>query len=341
MTDSGSFDSGDLVYGADLAALHALVVSTCSAAGVAVPGYASSVFASGSVCATAHINDLVAAYQRAWDASTNKPGTRQSQVVAGNLVYGALFQNMWTQLNQMEFTQDWSNWDEGAEADLADSNTFVCFFENPTTGGNEEGQGAGLSTADATITQYGTIPGVTNGYRTSTSSPGQCWFLSTNARSVMGGCSAWAWILKMKLHDHVRFMQWYYPSEFSIYLDRTYPDGGPGGSHARFAIGASYGTRQLVGTTVNTIPLDTTLWLAVWCDGSLVRAGFSTTRPTKLSDFAAGNLITGTGATTWPAAPFTDTLSYYTGIGQTDGYYCGMSAYYLIMSKTCLIDNNA
>ncbi|MEW5774477.1 MAG: hypothetical protein AB1916_13230 [Thermodesulfobacteriota bacterium] len=110
MTDSGSFDPGDIIYGVDTQALITLINAKCAAAGVTGVVYDDGVspvypdnYAQGQTIYLARINRLILAYQRAWDASGNKPGTRQSQVASGGLIYGSLFQNMWTQLNQMTF----------------------------------------------------------------------------------------------------------------------------------------------------------------------------------------------------------------------------------------------
>jgi len=55
----------------------------------------------------------------------------------------------------------WAAWDETSESGLASDDTFVCFFENPSAGGDETGQGGGLTGSDLVLTQSGNVAGAT------------------------------------------------------------------------------------------------------------------------------------------------------------------------------------
>ena len=58
-------------------------------------------------------------------------------------------------------TGAWSAWDELSEATFATDNIFVALMENTSAGGNEVGQGGGLSEVNRTLTQAGNIAGAT------------------------------------------------------------------------------------------------------------------------------------------------------------------------------------
>jgi len=56
----------------------------------------------------------------------------------------------------------WALWDETDEAGWGDSaNTFIVFMDELNAGDNEIGQGAGLSEANRTLTEFGELPGAT------------------------------------------------------------------------------------------------------------------------------------------------------------------------------------
>jgi len=60
----------------------------------------------------------------------------------------------------------WAEWDEQSESTLdvdqdgdGNEDTYICFFENTSAGGNETGRGGGLAGADLVLTQAGNIAG--------------------------------------------------------------------------------------------------------------------------------------------------------------------------------------
>lgn len=338
MTDSSSFNSGNLIYGADLQNLHALVTSKCAAAGVAGPGYGSGNYAGGSLIYAAHVSDLVAAYQRAWDASVNKPGTRQSQVSAGNLIAGALFQNMWTQLGQMTFDL-WASWNETTEAGLASSTEFVCIMENATAGGGEAGQGGGFSGGDLVFTPTGSIPGITGSPATRRISGGSAMrFDWTQAalETILKTTASWSllWcILDKPTPNGVQFLDLWdgggnliefgsfnANTTLAIYLQMT-------------------GSLKWNWTNVGSDVLPTTgpIYFGVWKDAAYIRAGWSTSRFTKWSDLGANKRISLTDTAQFSAigagrrSPF----------GSAGAVAPDIKCRWFVASKRCLIDNAA
>lgn len=159
MTDSGSFDSGDLVSAADHNNLSNLINAKCVEAGISTLSWGAS---QGGGITASYTNSLIAKYQELWNLSSNKPGTMQAQVSAGSLIYGSLFQNMWTQLGQMEFNP-WPGWDEAAQSGMARSKIFCVMFDATTAGAADVGEGAGLSGSDATFNCDGS-PAAVSGY---------------------------------------------------------------------------------------------------------------------------------------------------------------------------------
>ena len=164
MTSSASFSAGLSMAGLDMQGLHDVVAAACAAGGVAGPTVARTVFAAAGAISLAHVNALLAAYQRAWDISWNKPGTRQAlytlaEVRAANGYPGARLAAVWTQCPQMIFHQTWPTWNDVTPELLMDDNVFVSMFDG-AAGAGEVGMGGGLSGADATLTpQDATMPG--------------------------------------------------------------------------------------------------------------------------------------------------------------------------------------
>ena len=55
----------------------------------------------------------------------------------------------------------WATWNETDESAIVTDNIFVALMENTSAGGNEVGQGGGLSEINRTLTQAGNIAGAT------------------------------------------------------------------------------------------------------------------------------------------------------------------------------------
>jgi len=94
-------------------------------------------------------------------------------------------------------------------------------------------------------------------------------------------------------------------------------------------------------TTTNAVPTATKLYFAIWKKaGSNCYAGFTTTRPTKLSDFAAGNYVDFGDVGDFTGKSFTDWKCLYSANHITT---LGAKAYYTLMSKKSqtIIDNDS
>jgi hypothetical protein len=339
MTDSGSFDPGDLVYGADLNALNSLCNAKCAQAGVAGSGVGS--VTSADTVAAAHVNAVVAAYQRCWDASSNKPGTRQASVAGGGLISGALFQNMWTQLNQMTFTQAWADWGEASESALATADIFVCLMKTAVQNAHEIGQGGGLSEANRTLTYY------QGGY-------------GVGAVEAAAGtppyrhCNGSGFQVTNDLLNALICEQ----SEFSILvkvsgaLDWTGSGYHDGRVFVFYGAGVSLDFRG-THSPYNRVMLDTsgsgqfelyagsptgTWWAGVFYKGGVLYMGMTQTRPTKWSDFAGANRATWTRGQ-YPANAFSAyDKNLMTSIWGASRTCLKGNLHYVIIAKTCLID---
>lgn len=324
MTDSGSFDSGDLVYGADINALINHCNAVCSAAGVA--GVQWGGLAGGEVIAAADMNTIVAAYQRAWDASANKPGTRQDQVSAGGLIYGALLQNMWTQLNQMTFSVSWADWPENSEATLQSATTYVALMENPTANGDEAGQGGGLSGSDLTLTLTGNIPGAAGSppYRDFTSNG---YFTHPPVGAFLAGRNVYTILTKLTIDTTKE--QGIFSCPSFVYLFQRDPAYG-GELRCDLICNGTYVHNNMTADALTT----GTWYFAVWGDGSTHRYGFCATKPTKLSDFSAGKVVSATSSLAFAGS----NGMQFGAIGTS---YLDAKAYYYVLSKSCLINNAA
>ena len=306
MTDSDSFDSGDLISGADLQALHARVAAACTAAGVAGPGSGSGDYAAGSAICAAPVSDLVAAYQRAWDASTNKPGSRQAQVAAGGTVHGALFQNLWTQLGQMAF------------GDYApDADTFVCAFA--AASGNDTGAGLGLSGSDLVVEQgnWGAAAGAPP-RRTVAATTASSQVPAAVLNAMLAGPS-WSFIMRLK--------------DIGSRVDGNYLGWNASGGVNCLLLGHEPGYPYfyvhngsavlLAGVPANTPAASGDIWLVWDSDGSEIVAGWCTAKPVNRSDIPAGNrIVAAVSGGGFGANPAQKVLGHYGVLGAaTAGYY--------------------
>lgn len=289
MTDSGSFDSGDLIYATDLIALASLIYTKWVAAGLS--GYPTSYGWSqgtGNTVQASVVNLIVADYITLWNLSSNKPGTLQSTVTAGNLIYGSLFQNMWTQLGQMTFTYSWADWPEDSEATLQGANTFAALMENPTADGDEAGQGCGLSGADLTLTRGGSVAGATGTPPTRYLNPG--WFIPTANfwSTLLNTSSPWSFVLKFNALNCssdrylLRFADAAGNNEVQLLRDASY----------KLWLTAKSGGSALVNAvSTDSVPTAGAVYCAVWFDGTYIRAGFSTSKPTSWAGLDSGKRI--------------------------------------------------
>lgn len=234
----------------------------------------------------------------------------------------------------------WDNWNEASEASLASTDIFVCLFEDPDAGDDETGQGGGLSGVDLVLTQVGTVAGATGSPPTRVLDGNDDHFLETTAAIdalIANANKTWTIIIKVTnmalgAADYVFGLEgagsaealrcFVNAADNKIYFI-PYQDG----------VGDSR-------VTTDAAPTATTLYFAMWADGTVMRAGFTTTRPTKWSDFDAGKRIefaTNTGD--YSGETFNVANAIFAD--NTGGADADLDAYYLVMAKTCLIDNGS
>jgi len=233
----------------------------------------------------------------------------------------------------------WASWDETSEAGLASDDIFVCFFENPSAGGDETGQGGGLSGSDLVLTQTGDVAGATG-------SPPKRYFDGTNDyfaftknlmyNTILG--STWTIIIKFTDYEWVSLGYWFglVADNVNLFIrnDET-------ASKPEWIVQDKDGVRQLNNmNTSDAIPGTGDVYIAAWQGaGHNVRAGFTVgSKPTKWSDFETTKRVEGSGS-----SDLTDSsVATFTGqIGFKDSYYWKGSMYYVVLSSTCLIDNDS
>ena len=334
MTDSGSFDQGDVVTLADLDALNNLVNAKCAACGVAGSGCASGWFAANKfVNRASDWQAIVAAYQRAWDASFNKPGTRQGQPSQGGDFKGELFQNMWTQLNQLTFIQSWADWDESSEALLASPSTYVAMFENPTTGGNEVGQGCGLNTADATLACFNSSVEGATGTPPRRYAPGINMVPTINLVNGIFRSGPWSIIFKLQFgalsgatdnpgmmsiataDDNYRAQLWISQNKVVLY--------------PKYA-----GVSGVSSQTSSTLSNGVVYYIAMWYDGvNNIRGGFSTSKPTSWASFPSGQRTEATVGGNYSGITLGGNYNAFFSCVNYLGGANSITAYYIVCSK--------
>lgn len=228
----------------------------------------------------------------------------------------------------------WATWDEITESGWGDSaNNYICLMENASAGGNETGQGGGLSGADLVLTQTGSVAGATG-------SPPKRQFDGANdvldaTSSFVNGLflgSTWTFIQKWNALVVSGLSLNFFWNSATDYLNLERDAGG----HLRLYVADSGGNKATAYTTA-AIPSSGDVWVMGWYDGGsgLIRCGWATSKPTKWSDFAANN-----------RASVSNSISYgglggrTSPVGNTPGgHFPQGSLYYVIGSKKCLIDN--
>lgn len=221
----------------------------------------------------------------------------------------------------------WDAWDEADEAGWGDSaNTFIGFFENTSAGGNETGQGAGLAGADLVLTQINNVPGATGTplYRQLTlGSVHHFTYTSGLFDGTMGGTNTWTVI--MKVADII-------DGATQLILD----SGAPRNYLYKQADNTfkAYANGTHNAATTDTVPSSGIVYLCMWSDGTYIRSGFKTgTKPSKWSDFEANKR---NSTTVDYAMPAWSSGLFYINNPSFPGTF---KAYYIVLSKSCLIDN--
>lgn len=233
----------------------------------------------------------------------------------------------------------WADWPELTQGSLnpdqsgdGSEDTFICMFDNTASGGNDIGQGAGLSGAQLVATQTGTIAGATGTPPCRAMDAVDDKF--TFDTSVGNVCAAPNWTVMLKTNDLSGAGAATYPimlisaaTNDWIYFKRDTD-----------AISVKLATSVLLGASFTASPNSTGIvYIAIWCDGTYVRAGWHTSKPTKWSDFAVNNRLTATTACDFTGKSFDGTV----GINAYAASYIAIDVFYLITSNVCLINNAA
>lgn len=242
--------------------------------------------------------------------------------------------------------KDWKEWDESSEFTLADDDTFVCMMENSVEGGDETGQGGGLTGADLVLTQHGDVAGATGApsYRDLDGNDDYFEGTATLGRLITG--EEFTIIVKLRVNSIGGNLQTIFL--FGSGSSQNYINDPNAMYHGvRIDVMGTSGTLRLTAgdwdsewpireETTDALPTTQDVYVVVWNDGSNnVRAGFSTTKPTKWSDFDTTKRID-SGELSISAEDADIQSALYSGgtINPLDAWL-----YYTIVSRTCLIDN--
>lgn len=228
----------------------------------------------------------------------------------------------------------WASWDESSEDGWGDSeHVNICFYDNPLVG-NEISVGGGLTGADLVFTQYGDVAGAVGGMRTLDDTDDyfgvEIAFLN---KFIGNGNAAGTWSVIIKLNSitgtnyHGPFLWTAAGRNFEMSVHAT-------GVLVLETTTAAGGSNF---QTVGTVPGGTTVWICAWADGvNNTRIGFSTTKPSKWSDFAANNRAEGTTKGNYSDTSFSDAHFILKGSG---GFF-NAKTIYQVTANICLIDND-
>ncbi|GFM38323.1 phage tail-collar fiber domain-containing protein [Desulfovibrio psychrotolerans] len=247
------------------------------------------------------------------------------------------------------FLTPWPEWDEMHEMTLAHPDTFVCLFDNPNAGGNELGSGGGLSGTAATLVQGGNLPGATG-------SPGRRTFDAAHYLTIPEAVlqmlcrTQFTLVLKRGPTNNVQGSAITFhlgPSVAApVYLVSMGMWHGAGNTSFEITVAGAniWDYKHLVASYVEEQALfgNADLYFAIWSDGANVRVGISKVKPTKLSEIAVhavAQIPPSSFALGTPNASKLNRINNYVYNAQ---YWPLNGAYhYLVVSRECLIDNNA
>ena len=215
------------------------------------------------------------------------------------------------------------------------ADTYVCDMTNASTGGNETGAGGGLSGADLVLTASAGLAGVSSGFRVKAS--GQYLSCPPALLNLMTANTTFTCLF------HVKDMT----------VSNVFNCFGPGPTEAIYLINNSGKLRSIMyddnvvrldATTADNYSTSAEMWLGMWSDGSLIRAGFveQSTPPQNYSDFASGKRVSVSYSGGLEGETFINFYSPPKEIGSNNGVADGVfSIATVVISKICLIDNSA
>jgi len=234
----------------------------------------------------------------------------------------------------------WATWDEITESGWGDPvNNYIALFDG-SAAQNETGQGGGLSGADLALTQVNNVPAASGSppTRALTTASTQYFTHTDTAGGIIAanGGAGWSVIIKVNTFAVVgadQYIYWYSVNaagKLRVLLKKE-----NGSNKLNVGIYDVTAASWKLGPTSTTdiIPATGDVYLCAWYDGTYFRAGFATTKPTKWSDFDATKRLTDTNTST--------AVGPTAGIGASElgASPSTVKLYYIILSKTALIDN--
>ncbi len=229
----------------------------------------------------------------------------------------------------------WKSWGETSEATLASADIFVCLMEDTDAGDDETGQGGGLAGVNLVLTQAGNIAGMVGGWRTFDGGDDEMTMTAAAVNALICNANK-TWTIVMKLDN----------------IDVTSTQQ----LHFRDTAGEEFISLGISGTsklnlyseqdnsiddenTTDSVSAATEYYFAIWADGTDMRYGFTTTRPTKYSDFDVGKRIISTDNTgDYVGEDFAN--SQHIG-SQNGALFSALDLAYIVVAKICLIDNDS
>ena len=221
----------------------------------------------------------------------------------------------------------WATWDETTESGWGDpTNNLIWILENPAQGGNETGQGGGaLSGADLVLTQNGDISGATGTPpRRIVSGPGSDYFsgTATTVKAFFNG-QTFSYITKATGMSAKGGIVELYDGTRHLLLD----------TDGRFYTAQYTVNSDVSWATDPSLPTGD-IYFAFFDSGTTTYWGWSATKPTKLSDFPAGQIV--------QKASINGTQDVMTRLGvfgsPTTSTTLVISGEFVVFSHLCLID---
>lgn len=250
----------------------------------------------------------------------------------------------------------WANWDEQSEDTLSVDqdndgveDTYICFFENPTAGGNETGRGV-VTGSDLVLTQEGNVAGATGSppYRTMDGSDDGFYPTDAWLNALFAGQTEWTLIIKCYMDSaDIAYLVDFEDTDARININND-TSSSPG--NLRFGLTDTDNAfeTKLASNDISTQD-DQVCYLCVWTSAidGVSRGGWCAAgagsgangQPTKWSDFATGDRVEFTGLFDNFATYSSPVHNRIFGLSGSD--YTQGRLYYVIGAKTCLIDNSA
>ena len=237
-------------------------------------------------------------------------------------------------------TSGWENWDETSEDGCATDDIFCCMFENTNASGDETGQGGGLAGANLVLSQSGSVAGATGTppCRVFDGTNDEFDMTTTAIDALIANANGtWTIIIKVADLGLVNYQTFFKFDDRTgnntenLYALNTTTD------TCRFDCKEN-GTEESEETT-DALQSSTPYWVAMWADGTKIRAGFATSKPDKWSDFDNNKREDWTTVTgDFSGNTFSGDKKIGKGYG---GAYLGAKVYYIVLAKICLIDNSS